>query len=122
MALPSSRTLTPQEWLRDRGRAWSVLLAFGLRASPAQWITLFVATVVGPLAGLAGTYATKLLTDAVLAPRWDGVLFAAALETVAGIVASLCGDAYVRLVIQNGERAGELIDRHLIALIAGIPG
>src|SRR5688572_989615 len=101
MVLPSARKLTPLGWARDRGRALRVLLAFGFHASPAQWITLFVATVVGPLAGLAATYATKLLTDAVLAQRWDGVLFAAALAAASGIVVSLCGLAYLRLAIYN---------------------
>ncbi len=118
----STRREAPREWPRARVRALAVLLAFGFRASPTQWVTLFAANLGYPLAGLAMTYSTKLLVDAALVGHWDGVLFAASLAATAGVVAGLCGLGYVQLVIENIERAGELIDRQLIGLVAGIPG
>ena len=116
------RRLPPGAWLRDRRRGLGVLLAFNLQAGRGEWVTLVVATVVQPLAALAAAYAGKLLVDGALAQRGGQVLAAAGLGAAAGAAAVLCGEASLRLTVRNAERSTALVDRHLIALIAGIPG
>jgi ATP-binding cassette subfamily B protein len=99
-----------------------VLLAFNLRAGREAWVALVVATAVQPLAALAAAYAGKLLVDGALAQDGGQVLAAAGLGAVAGAAAILCGEAGLRLTVRNAERSTALVDRHLIDLIAGIPG
>ncbi|HEX2187077.1 MAG TPA: ABC transporter ATP-binding protein, partial [Chloroflexota bacterium] len=108
--------------MHDRLRALGVMLAFGVRAGRRQWLTLLLAEVVGPLAGLAGAYATKLLTDGVLQRSLVDVQVAAVISALSVLLVNLCSRVYVSLVVQNAEQAGQDIDRQLMGLTTSIPG
>jgi ATP-binding cassette subfamily B protein len=104
-------------WLR----ALRVLLAVGFRASPRSHILLFLVTVLDSLARLGAVFGLKLLAEAVLRRSGTEVIAAALLTALAGGAAQLCRRAYVGLTIDVEEKAGHLIDRRLMALIAGTP-
>ncbi len=110
----------PEMRLTLRGVA--ILLRYSFRAAPRQTVLLFVSQLFWAGASLAGPYSIKLIADAAVTGSRREVLVAGALIASSFAVLRLTGRIYVDLVKEIEERATVLIDRHLMALFAGIPG
>ncbi|MBI3973727.1 MAG: ABC transporter ATP-binding protein [Chloroflexi bacterium] len=111
-----------QSGLPARLRAFRMALAFGFQASPWDATLVFVANAVRVLAGLAAVVGLKLLADAAFRREPRDVVVAAAAIALALGVQHVGAQAYLRLTIAVIEKAGVAIDRHLMALTAGIVG
>jgi len=107
--------------MRNNLRAVAVLLRFSFRAAPWQ-ATLFTASqVVGQVAALAAIYGVKLLIDATLRADVSAAVTAGIFIAVAEGISYMCGRLFY-LGREVEERAGLLIDQHLMGLSTGIVG
>jgi ATP-binding cassette subfamily B protein len=100
----------------------AVLLRFGFRSDPRLFLAYFAAVSTWQIASLGGVYATKVLVDAALRGDLRAVTLAGAAFGLSVAVGNLCARANLALSIQIEEKAGHVLDAHLMAVIGGLPG
>jgi len=108
--------------MRERLRAYRVLMAFSFGAAPWQTALFLASGAVMALLGPATAFGAKLLVDAALGASLHKGLIAAAVLAGCGALGLINGLYYLGLLFSVAEKAGAAVDRRLIELMARIPG